>query len=168
MVVQKLSMVLLEKQTRRARPLLEVIDNWAMTVTHLLLPAFHNPSGRLWLCSLSASWHAMQLAFSPSSLCAICMIGRCKHKDCWSLQGSWLAYQHQRIGEMKNESAAAHGRLSGPVPGCLHPSLSSQPIRYSPVACLVLSQQWYEWLSEPQGCYLSFLSFFLFFFLKPL
>lgn len=141
-VVQKPSMALLEKQTGGAGPILQVIDNWAMLATCLRHPRFHDPSGRGGLYPRSASWHAMQLARSPSSLCTICMIGRCKHKDCRSLQGSWLACRHQHIGEMKKgESAAAHSRLEGPVPGCLHPSSSSHSVRCSPAACLFLSRQ---------------------------
>ncbi|GAB0177942.1 roundabout 2 [Grus japonensis] len=44
----------------------------------------------------------------------------------------------------KGESAAAHSRLEGPVPGCLHPSSSSHSVRYSPAACLFLSRQQYD------------------------
>lgn len=141
-VVQKPTVASLEKQTGRAGPLLEVVDNWVMMVTCLRHPPFHDPSGRWCLYPRSASWHAMQLAHSPSSLCTICMIGRCRHKGCRSLQGSWLACRHQRISEMKSESAAAHSRLEGPVPCCLHPSSSNNSVRYSPTACLFLSQHW--------------------------
>ena len=142
-VVQKPSMALLEKQLGRAGPRLNVIDNWAMTVPCLRHPPFHDPSGRWWLYPHSASWHAMQLARSPSSLCTICMIGRCKHKGCRSLRGSWLACRHQHVSETtESESAAVHSRLEGPVPGCLHPRSSSHLVRCSPAACLYLSQQW--------------------------
>lgn len=131
-------MALLEKQTGRARPLLEVIDNWATTVMCLRHPPFHDPSGRRWLYPRAASWHAMQLARSPSSPRTICMIGRCEHKGCRSLRGSWLACRHQHIGETKkSESAAAQSRPEGPVPGCLHPSSSSHSVTYTPAASLV-------------------------------
>lgn len=83
----------------------------------------------------------------PQQPLTICMIGRCKHKNCRSLQGSWLACRHQHIGEMrKSESAAAHSRLEGPVPGCLHPSSSSHSVRCRPAACLFLSRQ--RWVNH--------------------
>lgn len=114
---------------------LEVIGNWPEIVTCLRHPLFHGPMGRWWL-------YPALLPGMPCGLCTMCMIGRCRHKGCRSLQGSWLACLHQHIGDMKkSESAAAQQQSGGPCPR-LPASQFKQALRFSPTARLVLSQQW--------------------------
>lgn len=141
--------VLLEEQTGRGEPVLQVIVNWTMPGMCLHHPPSGDPSGSWWLlpapcvlaCHAAGScaqqpWHSVH-------------DWQVQDKGCHSLPGSWLACRHQHIRDRKqSESAAAPSTLELPVPACLHPTqIHPHSNTVLLPGCLALgSTEWNTWM----------------------